>query len=349
MPIDIRRPNPPVLVLFNLDPDWLAGEQEEVLDITSQLEQALMSLGYQTTLVPVTDNNLDLLLTGYDPLNYVVFNWCESIPGLPHSEWLVAEYLEQRGFTFTGAGSSAIRLAHNKIRVKWLLDEARIPTPEWRPFDSGSGSGWDRFPAIVKPSREHCSEGIDRNSVVTTTTEMESRIEYIRQKFQQPVIVEDFIDGRELHVTLWGNGEIEMLPPAEMEFSLFQDQHDHICSYEAKFVPESEPYQKIKTVLPAVLTEKELRDVAEVCKAVYLATGCRDYSRIDMRLRGGYPYVIDINPNSDISPDTSTISAAELTGYSYGEFIAHIIKLAARRHPIFSKMSGIRDSEITTR
>jgi len=160
-------------------------------------------------------------------------------------------------------------------------------------------------------------------------------VRYIIEKYQQPALVEDFIDGRELHVTIWGNGSIAMLPPAEMEFSFFTDEHDRLCTYESKFVPESEQYQKIQTILPAPLNDEERRCVESLCKSTYRVSGCRDYARIDMRFRDGIMYVIDVNPNSDISPDTSTILAAELEGYSYGEFGARIIRLAAKRHPVW--------------
>jgi D-alanine-D-alanine ligase len=332
VPIDIDLPDIPVLLLFNLNPEWSAQEQEEVLTVTSQLEKAIELMGYQTILVPVTDNDLDIILGPYDPLEYLVFNWCESLPGMDHSEWLVAEYLENHGYTFTGASAAVIALAQEKIRIKQILDKARIPTPRWQKYNQATSIKWNRFPAIVKPSREHCSEGIDRNAVVTTEEELKDRVRYIIEKYRNPALVEDFIDGRELHVSLWGNGELEMLPPAEMEFSYFTDEHDRICSYEAKFEPDSEQYQKINTVLPAPLNEDELREIEQVCKAAYLAIGCRDYARIDMRVKDGEFYVIDINPNADISPDTSTVSAAEYVGYSYGEFGSRIISFAARRH-----------------
>ncbi|MBN1643201.1 MAG: ATP-grasp domain-containing protein, partial [Dehalococcoidales bacterium] len=309
-----------VLLLFNLDPSWLPEERKQALDVTLQLKQAMSGIGYRTVLVPITDQNLDSVLSGYDPLEHIVFNWCESLPGVPHGEWFVAEYLEQRGFTFTGAGSDIITLSQNKHLIKQLLEESGIPTPAWQMYNSKSPVRWGRFPAIVKPAREHCSEGIDRNAIVMTEAELKSRVAYILEKFGQPVLVEDFIDGRELHVSLWGNGDVCMLPPAEMEFSSLRDAHDRICSYEAKFVPDSEQYQKIETVLPAKLSEDELYEVEQVCKKAYMVTGCRDYARIDMRIKDGLLYVIDINPNSDISPDTTTIAAAELAGYTYGEF-----------------------------
>lgn len=325
----------PVLLLFDLDANWSVQEQAEVCKVTSELGKALDTVGYQVILLPVRDSDLNNILSHYDPFQYVVFNWCESLPGVQRGEWLVAEYLEQHGFTFTGASSTALALAHDKSRIKRLLDSSGILTPRWRVFEDASKTKWNRFPAIVKPSREHCSEGIDRNAVVTCKSDLINRTSYVIEKYHQPALVEDFIDGRELHVSLYGDGTIDMLPPAEMEFSLFHDERDRLCTYESKFVPESEQYQKIRTVLPAPLSERELREVEQVCMAAYQVAGCRDYARIDMRMKDGLLYIIDVNPNADFSPDTSTISAAEFAGYSYGEFGGHIVRLAAQRHPVW--------------
>jgi D-alanine-D-alanine ligase len=325
----------PVLVLYNLDPKWSAREQAEVLDATSQVGKALCIAGYPTTLVPVTNSDLDSVLSDYNPLEYIVFNWCESLPGVHHSESLVVEYLEQNGFTFTGASSATLALALDKNRVKQLLDEAGILTPRWGTYDKSYSVNWKRFPAVVKPSREHCSEGINRNAVVTTEASLKNRIRYIIKRFQHPALVEDFIAGRELHVSLWGNSDVEMLPPAEMEFSSIEDEYDRLCTYESKFVPESKQYKNIKTLLPAPLSECELLDVEQICKAAYVLMGSCDYARIDIRMKDGLFYITDINPNADICPDTSTISAAEFAGYTYEDFLGRLVLLAAQRHPKF--------------
>lgn len=332
-----------------MDPAWSAQEQEEIWDLTSRFGKAIEATGYQVILVPVTDGDLDNFLSSYDPLKNIIFNWCENIPGIDHSEWLVAKYLEKKEFIFTGASSAALASAQDKFRTKQILDKSGILTPRWQIYNHTSTATWDSFPAIVKPSREHCSEGIDRNAVVTTEAELKKRISFIIDKFRQPALVEDFIDGREIHISIWGNGEIKTLPPAEMEFSYFNDEHDRICSYESKFVPESVQYQKINTVLPAQLSEDELYEIEFVCKAAYMATGCRDYARIDIRIKDNQIYVIDINPNADISPDTSTVSAAEYAGYTYGEFGAHIVNCAAQRHPAFVEEKTIELPVVATR
>jgi D-alanine-D-alanine ligase len=323
----------PVLLLYSLDPSWSTHEQAEALDATSQVGNALRTAGFPTTRVEVTNSDLDDVLSAYDPLEYIVFNWCESLPGVHHSEWLVADYLEQRGFTFTGSSSAALALSLDKCRVKQLLDEAGILTPRWEACKNGSSTNWGRFPAIVKPSKGHCSEGINRNAVVVTEASLKNRILHIVKRFKQPALVEDFIAGRELHVSLWGNGDIDVLPPAEMEFSSFKDEHDWLCTYEAKFVPESEQYRKIRTLLPAPLSARELRNVEKISKAAYTLIGCRDYARIDMRMKNGLFYITDINPNADICPDTSTVSAAEFAGHTYCGFLERLVLLAAKRHP----------------
>ena len=338
MAINIYNSDINVLLLFNLDPSWSKHEKAEVYDVTSEFGNAISKTGVKTCLVPVTTNHLDSILSNYDPVNNIIFNWCESLPGVNHSEHNVVEYLEKHNFTFTGASSATIELAQDKCRIKQLLYISGVLTPRWEIYSDTSNISWNRFPAIVKPSIEHCSEGIDRNAVVNSKAELNRRICYVIDQYCQPAIVEDFIDGRELHVSLWGDGTINMLPPAEMEFSFFSDEHDRICTYEAKFVPASNPYQNIKTILPAPLNNDELFYIEQVCRDAYTIAGCRDYARIDMRIKDGLFYIIDVNPNCDISPDTSTIAAAELAGYTYGEFGERIIRLAEQRHPLLQEL-----------
>ncbi|PKN85847.1 MAG: hypothetical protein CVU51_08030 [Deltaproteobacteria bacterium HGW-Deltaproteobacteria-1] len=126
----------------------------------------------------------------------------------------MAKRLEMLGFTFTGADSETLALSQDKYRVKVLLEQAGIPTPAWRIFHDGEPCAWDRFPAIVKPMNEHCSAGITRESVVLNQTELENRILFILDTYQQPAMVEDFIDGREFHVSVWGNEKLTVLPVA---------------------------------------------------------------------------------------------------------------------------------------
>ena len=345
MPVEVAPEKIPVVLLYNVDPDWTQAEKEEVISYSTRLGHALIEVGYPTVFVPIADDDIASHLHSFDPSEHIIFNWCESLPGLAHSEWLVAKRLEMLGFTFTGADSETLALAQDKFRVKVLLDQAGIPTPAWHIFHHHESVQWGRFPAIVKPMNEHCSAGITRDSVVLNCAELENRIPFILDTYQQPAMVEDFIDGREFHVSVWGNEKLTVLPVAEMDFSFFKNIKDRLCTYDAKFIPGSDPYEKIETRLPAPLTPEEALALEKVCCDAYRAVGCRDYARMDVRLRDGIFYVLDINPNADISHDASMACAAEVSGISYGQMGSMIVRLAASRHPVFGKPADLEDSE----
>jgi D-alanine-D-alanine ligase len=342
MVVKENRTDLPVLMLYNIDSAWLASEIEEAVRDAQKIEAALCELGHRVTTVPVTDADLFLRLRDFDPDKYIVLNWCEELPGIPHSEAMVARILTSLNFTYTGSPAEVLALSWDRNRVKQLLHQYAVPTPHWRIYPSPYPDGWDCFPAIVKPSKEHCSYGITTASVVETPDELAEQIAAVTEQFHQPALVEDFIDGREFHVSLWGNrfnGGVQMLPPAEMDFSTFRSVRDRLCTFDSKYRPGSRHYEEIQVQIPAVLDHMQQQQLEQISMAVYRIFGCQDYTRLDIRLRNGTFYILDINPNPDITPETSIVQGAELAGYSYGQMISHLINLAARRHPILRKQS----------
>ena len=193
---DIAPSKIPVVLLYNVDPEWTQDEREEVIRQSTELGEALQKTGYPMVTVAIADDDIAGHLRFFDPAKYIVFNWCESLPGVEHSEWLVAKKLEDLGYTFTGADSAALSLAYDKQQVKDILDKASIPTPAWRIFNSPELQNWKIFPAIVKPQNEHCSAGITPESVVMNQTDLKNRISFILDKYSQPALVEDFTDTR---------------------------------------------------------------------------------------------------------------------------------------------------------
>jgi len=330
-----RCANPPVLLLHNVDETWEPADIGEALKEVDQLEKALREEGYPVTSVPVYDADLGKCLRNYDPRDFIVLNWCDELPGLSRSEALVAESLETLRFTYTGSSPCVLAGSWDKGKVKQVLEQSGIPTPLWRVFDVPHQDGWANFPAIVKPAFEHSSSCLTSDAVVLTPEKLRLRIAYVLEKLHQPALVEDFIDGREFHVTIWGDDKIEMLPPAEMDFGAFPDVHDRLCTFDSKFKPGSRHYDQIGLRLPAPLSEEELLTLEETSKAAYQALGCRDYARLDIRLRGGVFYVLDVNPNPDISAEASLAYAAQAAGYSYGAMVSRMLHLAASRHPVF--------------
>jgi len=335
--VDSPRRDLPVILLHNMNPDWTPEESREAEQDVSTLGDALKRLGHQVELVAVEDGRLAGRLESYDPRDHIVFNWCEELPGVPHSEPEVAAVLERLGFVFTGSPSSVLSLCQDKPQVNRILDEWNLPTPPWAVFSAPRADGWDVFPAIVKAAHEHCSIGISPESVVTSPAELESRIAYILDVHRQPALVEEFIDGREFLVSAWGNGKVTMLPVAEIDYGAFTDIRDRLFTFEAKYVPGSRIDEGIDLRVPTELDPAARAALKQLVLATYKAAGCRDYGRIDLRYRDGVFYIIDVNPNPDINPLTSLTYAAAEEGYSYGEMGSRIVNLAAARHPVFHR------------
>ena len=337
LPKSIRRTDLPVLLLHNLDDAWEPADLEKALDEVDDLEKALRSQGHPVTNIPVYDSDLAGRLKDFDPEEYIVFNGCEGLPGIPLSEPMVAETLESLGFTYTGSPPEVLATGWDKAKVKKRLGSCGVPIPAWKIFSSPHRDGWRKFPSIVKPAREHASCGLSREAVVLSHEKMLSRIAFVLDEFQQPAIVEDFIDGREFHVSLWGDQTVEVLPPAEMDFSAFNDVQDRLCTFDAKFKTDSQAYEKICVRIPASLSEAECKELERVARRAYRVIGCRDYARMDIRLRDGVFYILDVNPNPDISSDTSMAFAADLAGYSYGAMLSQMVNFAAHRHPVLHR------------
>ncbi|MGQ9858085.1 MAG: D-alanine--D-alanine ligase family protein [Thermodesulfobacteriota bacterium] len=331
----------PVLVLHNVDPAWSAQELRDVLGQVGFLIKALEEQGHLVEELRVKNPMLAMGLAGWDPRELVVLNWCEGIPGLDRSEPLVPLTLEALGFIYTGSRAEVLSLSWDKASVKRILDREGISTPKWNLYRSPNVEDWDTFPAIVKSARDHCSLGLSPSSVVLDRKELLEQVHRVIQEMGQPALVEDFIDGPEFHVNLWGNGVVELLPPAEMDFGAFQDVRERLCTFDSKFSPGSRHYEGIQVRVPGRLSEKQRGELEALAVRAYRAIGCRDYARLDVRGREGVFYVLDVNPNPDIGSDTSMALCAEKAGYSYGGMLSRIVGFAAARHPVFGKHLSI--------
>ncbi len=322
----------PALLLHNLDPQWSAEDLRAAQRDAELLAEGLRACGHKVETVAVTTADLAGVLAPYHPREWVVFNWCEDLPGQRRGDVTAAAFLELAGFTFTGGSSRALARAWDKPRVKQRLARAGVATPAWR-LVNGETASWHRFPAIVKPAYEHCSVGLTREAVVLNPRELEQRVAWVVETFHQPALVEDFIDGPEYHVSLWGNGHLAALPPAEMDFSACRHVRERLCTWDAKFSPGSPDFEQIQVRLPAPLDPDRGAQLVATAMAAYACLPCRDIARIDIRERDGVFYVLDVNPNPDLSPDTSTVLAAELAGLSYGALGSRLLALAAERRP----------------
>ena len=325
----------PLLLVYNLDRQhWDQFEIDCTLDRIERLTTGLKTSGYPLTILPVYTPDLAQLLSPFSPQKYLVFNLCEELPGIPRSSGLAAEIIESMGFAHTGASARILSFSQDKIKVKYLLEQHGIATPIWQVYNDLSKDGWMHYPAIVKPSCEHCSVGIEPQAVVSDHQELSNRIEHVLRTFKQPALVEDFISGREFRVSVIGNGdEARILPPGEMDYSQQLNINERLLSYDSKMNPDSRYFHEIKPILNPSLTNEERLQIEDMALKVFHALECRDYAGFDFRLRDGIFYVIDANPDPEFSPESSLVLGAELIGLSYIRLASYIINQAARRHP----------------
>jgi D-alanine-D-alanine ligase len=297
------------------------------------LNEALTACGYRTVLIPVRNslNELRKALQPFSPETAFIFNNCDGFDGENMAATKVMRLVETLGFKHTGSTANVSTACIDKSRTKHRLEAARIPTPRYQVFHKAEGVYNLAFPAIVKPLTDDASLGIDLQSVVRTHAELIKRITYVIEHYRQSALVEEFIPGRELAVSMWGNKTVEALPISEQDYSLIKNPLQHLLTYESKWLPDSFYYRNILTCCPASLDPQEEKHVADTALRAYRAIGMRDFGRVDIRYHNGIPYVIDINEVPDFSPGAGFSNSATAAGYSYVEMVGRLLELALER------------------
>lgn len=323
-----------VLILSNDDSTWTPADYAEIDLEVARMVTGLIEQGFHTDLLTIRFSVLDELgRAPYRPTEWIVFNWCEQYYDRPWTDAEITSELAQLGYVFTGADAARMRFSLDKVQVRSALAAAGVPLPIGQQYCTDEVADWSLFPAIVKPANQHSSYGISRASLVESTAELKRQVQWVLDEFHGAALVEEFVDGREIHVPLLGNGDLTMLPPMEVDYSLFNGQRDRIYTNEAKFDKSTAPYYLTKFLCPAPLDAATLAKVEAVAKAAYTIGGCRDYGRVDMRLRDGQPVVLDVNPNADLASESDHAIAATVLGWTYGQLAARIVDGAAQRWP----------------
>lgn len=292
---------------------------------TARIISALDTLGYETVEVALQPDRIDeWLRTVMDGDFDLAFNLCETIGGRADGEHLTAAAVELLEIPMTGASSATLLLCLNKAHCSAILRAAGFNVPDWRFVgeDESLPHDWNRFPAIVKPAAEDASNGIHSRSVVHTSAEL-AEIAYFVQEQWGKVLIQQFIDGREINLAIVGN---QLLPPAEIDFSTLPDGFPSIVSFAAKWHAESTEFGGTVPVCPAPLGTKQAQQLQQIAARAWQLMGGRGYARVDVRLASdGTPYVIDINPNPDLSLDAGLARQARVAGWSYEELVGKIV------------------------
>jgi D-alanine-D-alanine ligase len=266
----------------------------------------------------------------------VVFNLCESLSGDARFEPLLPMLLERAGLAYTGSPPLTLGLALHKHKAKAVLRAAGVPVPEAVCLSTPDVTSVALpFPLIVKPSREDASVGITSKSVVHDRVELGRQVAAVIARYRQPALVEQYIEGREIYVSMLGrrDGSVDLLPLHEIDFSEMPAGQPRIVSYAAKWEETSPEYRGTKPVRCAPLPQAVESQIASVARTAFAAMELRDYGRLDVRLANdGTPYAIDVNPNCDLSEASGGFArAGRAAGLGYDELVRRIVDLAFGR------------------
>lgn len=343
--MNIRR----VRIIYNKDgAESYTTDEGEVIEYGDlgenviAISEALAKEGIDTHVTELTSDGFDDFVGEVSEIEYdeVVFNLCEAAFGQSEYEMNVAALFELYGVMFTGSGAMTLGMALNKGWTKDVLVGAGLPTPRHKVLAETDASLIGEkceglsFPLIVKPVSEDASIGIDNESVVNDEAALIERVKYVFDEYWQSAIVEEYIEGREFNISVLGNGAgVRALPPSEIDFSSMPAGTPKICSYEAKWIETSPLYQKSPPICPANVSEELLEKLHKVSVEAYNVMGCRDYARVDLRVAtDGSVYVLEVNPNPDISTDAGLARAAGAAGLDYGKLILAVVESAYERY-----------------
>ncbi len=310
---------------------------QDVIVQVNAVKVATEELGYKTATIPFTkDINAFLTDIRKNSVN-LIFNLCETVDEDPRLSWQPAAILEYLNIPFSGSSSNAIQTTTDKLYTKKLLSSSGIKTPEHFIY-SGSPIFIPEefsFPAIVKPRFEDASIGIDQESIFENESRLFERIHGLYRKHGQ-VVIEEYIEGREFNVSVFGYPDPKVLPVAEIVFNDYPKDMYKVVTYRAKWEESSFEFQNSTRIFPENVNSTLLEKITETASKCFYHLNVRDYARVDIRVNGDENvFVLEINANPCISPDAGFAAACERAGLSYtdmvGKFIEFLIYRSERR------------------
>jgi D-alanine-D-alanine ligase len=311
----------------------------EVEDLTPMeeyeiLAQKLTRVGFDAYALNIKDNIQKMIDDFKNNKPDVVFNFVEIYKEDSRLEMNVVGIYELLGVAYTGAPAMALSNCQNKIMAKQLLRSLGVPIPNYFMVNEKRERYLHKldYPLVVKPSLEDASVGIENESIVKNYKKLKERINYVLHYFEQPVLVEEFIEGRELNIAVLGDKKPKALPISEIDFAKMPEHLHNIVSYQAKWDPHHESYHKTIPKCPAKLPKKIEVRAKKIALKAFKIMGCRDYARVDMRLnKDNELKVLEVNPNPDLTDGAGFMRSAGAAGYSYAQALKRIVMLAYAR------------------
>lgn len=326
-----------VLALFDTGRPMALDEDLEALLKTDDWKTeagvlaALDELGYPTAHLAIFDD-LDLLrqkLQTFSP--DVIFNLADTFRNNPTYDQHIVSFLALHGIPFTGCGPSGLTLCKHKGISKKILSYHRIHTADFVIIPRGKRIVRPprlTFPILVKPLKEEASYGIAQASFVENDAEFQERVQFIHEKLDGDAIAEDYIEGRELYVSLIGNHRLQVFPIRELVFREVPPDEPKIATYKAKWDEAYRQRWGLENRFAEGLEPAVVRNIEAVCKRIYRLLTIDGYARLDLRLTAqNEVYFIEANPNPILAPDEDFAQSAKKAGLSYPQLIDRIARL----------------------
>jgi D-alanine-D-alanine ligase len=329
-----------VLALFDarsptkIDEDLSAEMKTEDWKTEANVMAALGSLGHTTEHLVIFDD-LDLLrqkLETFAP--DVLFNLAEEFKNNPGFDQNIVSLLEMQGVPFTGCGSTGLTLCKHKGISKKILAYHHIQVPNFVVIPRGQRIGRPRqlkFPILVKPVKDEASYGISQASFVQNEEQFRERVAFIHEKHNADAIAEEYIEGRELYLSLMGNTRLNVFPIRELVFREVPPNEPKIATYKSKWDDEYRKRWGLENRFAEDLEPTLVAEIEQTCKDIYRLLTIDGYARIDLRLAPDNKiYFIEANPNPHLAADEDFAQSAEKAGLKYPQLIDAIIRLGRK-------------------
>jgi len=334
-----------VAILFNAISERAATDELDVLVQLEAISASLGQLGHTIKKVPCTLNMQEMIaaLNRFKP--DTVFNLVEGLEGYGRLIYLIPSVLDAMGVSYTGCPADAIFLTSHKVLAKERVRASGFPTPDWvGPWPNGAmtslvekrGRSRRKASYIVKSVWEHASFGMDDDMVVHGADEAKLLriMEEWAPRLRGECFAEAFIDGREFNISIIAGAEgLSVLPIAEIVFVDYPKGKPKIVSYKAKWEEESIEYRCTPRSFDFPAEDQELLgELGRISRACWTLFDLRGYARVDYRVDvKGKPYILEINANPCISPDSGFIAASQQGGLDYNAVISRILEDSVRK------------------
>ena len=304
-------------------PDWKA--EADVIN-------AIKTLGHDLRFLGVHDDPGAIINEIKDHRPDVVFNLTEEFNRSSALDRNVPALLEMVDVRCTGNGPTGLTLCKNKGMAKEILAFHHIKSPDFAVFHPGGTIKRPKrlnFPLFIKPLNDEASYGISQDSFVENDGAFEERVRYIHDRMKQEALAEEYIEGRELYVSILGNRRLQVLPIREVIFTKMPEDRPRFATFKAKWDETYRERWGIENVFAENLPNGMTDRIGRICKRVYRALHLRGYGRIDLRLTpDNRIFILEANPNPNLASDDEFAQSAMKAGYSYDALVQQILRLA---------------------